>query len=120
MARTEGAMLVYIAGPYRAEGPEAVAANVARARDVAVQLLREGYHVICPHAMTHEMEHYPGLTDETFLRNGLEQLRRCDAVVMLQGWQHSEGSVREYEAAMAWGKQVYEWPARPAMWDGGQ
>jgi nucleoside 2-deoxyribosyltransferase len=106
-------MLVYIAGPYRAEGPEAVAANVARARDVSVQLLRKGYHVICPHTMTHEMEHYPGLDDQTFLRNGLEQLRRCDAVVMLQGWRHSEGSTKEYEAAMAWGKQVYEWPEEP-------
>ena len=113
-------MLVYIAGPYRAEGPEAVAANVARARDVAAKLLREGYQVICPHTMTHEMEHYPGLDDQAFLRNGLEQLRVCDAVVMLPGWHDSEGSVREYEAATDWGKTICEWPERPAGREDGQ
>jgi len=113
-------MLVYIAGPYRAEGPEAVAANVARARDVAVQLLREGYHVICPHTMTHEMEHYQGLDDDTFLHNGLEQLRRCDAVVMLPGWQSSHGSIEEHGSAMAWGTRIYEWPERPARQEDGQ
>lgn len=74
--------LIYIAGPYRANTPGEVLANIDRAADLAVKLLRLGYNVICPHTMTVPFEHY-GLGDDVYLRNGLAQLERCDAVCLI-------------------------------------
>ena len=57
----------YIAGPYRAEHPYQVAANVRRARDVADELALMGYFCIVPHTMTAHMD---GIQDDKFWLDG--------------------------------------------------
>ena len=94
-------MLVYVAGPYRADTSELVAWNVKAASDMAAFLLKQGIEVVCPHSMTGGWERYSFLTDADFLRNGLELLRRCDAVLLLDGWEQSEGTLAEIECAEA-------------------
>jgi hypothetical protein len=97
------APLIYVAGPYRGAGPAVVQANVQRARDAMAALMAAGYATICPHTMTHLLEFYPGLDDETYLRQGLEQLRRCDAMIVLPGWSDSQGTQEEINHALQWG-----------------
>ena len=92
-------MLVYVAGKYRDETYELVAWNVKAASDMAAFLLAQGMAVVCPHSMTGGWERYSFLSDADFLRNGLEQLRRCDAVLLLDGWEQSEGTLAEIECA---------------------
>jgi hypothetical protein len=97
------APLVYIAGPYRGFGPVEVGAHVRAASDAMARLMAAGYATICPHTMTYGLEFYPGLDDEMYLRQGLEQLRRCDAMIVLPGWQNSQGTQQEIKHALQWG-----------------
>lgn len=94
-------MLVYVAGPYRAidNNWELVCWNVKAASDMAAFLMLNGIEVVCPHSMTHGYERYKFLSDADFLRNGLELLRRCDAVILLDGWEQSQGTLAEIECA---------------------
>lgn len=86
--------MVYIAGKYRADTEVAVEYNVCEAECFGAVLLNAGYSVICPHSMTHGWERF-GLPDEVFLRNGIVQLSRCDAMYVIPGWETSEGTKAE-------------------------
>ena len=99
----------YIAGPYRAEHPYQVAANIRRARDVADELALMGYFSVVPHTMTAHMD---GIQDNKFWLDGtLELLRRCaDIVVMLPGSAYSQGAREERTTALAKELPVYYWP----------
>lgn len=96
-------MLVYCAGKYRSKTGdwEEVAYNVQAAEELAAILLGAGYEVFCPHSMTHGWERYEYLNDDDFLRNGIELLRRCDAVILLPGWEDSDGTLAEIACADA-------------------
>ncbi len=100
--------VIYVAGPYRAPTWGGVKKNVADAMDVAAELLEAGYTVICPHSMTHGFEMY-GLANDVFLESDLELVRRCDALVMLPGWQSSRGSRAEHELATSLDKHITYW-----------
>jgi hypothetical protein len=49
------------------------------------------------------------IAPEEFVRRDLEIVRRCDAVLMLPGWEKSEGAKQEGEAARAAGVPVFFW-----------
>jgi hypothetical protein len=90
-------MIVYVAGPYSAPTPQGVDANIQQARQAAIALWREGHVAICPHLNTaHFEDECPGLD---FVKGDLEILSRCDALVMLPGWEQSKGARRELEFA---------------------
>ncbi len=101
----ERQVVIYIAGPYRADTWGKVKANVAHAMDVAAELLSMGYTVICPHSMTHEFEMYK-LQDDIFLRSDLQLLSRCDLVLVLDNWGNSSGTRAEVAFAQANGIPV--------------
>ena len=97
--------IAYVAGPLRADTLNGIAENIARARAVAVHLWRLGYAVLCPHLNSAFMS---GAVPETqFLEAGLEFVRRSDLVVLVDGWERSEGTVREIEEAHARGIPIY-------------
>lgn len=108
MRKTRRDIVIYLAGPYRADTWGKVKTNVAQAMDVAAELLAAGYTVICPHSMTHEFEMY-NLPDDVFLDSDLRLLERCDAVIMLPNWRASKGSIAENRHAWERGVQVFEW-----------
>lgn len=91
-------MLAYLAGPYRAKNGRTVEENIATAREYAVKFWAAGIPTICPHLNTAHMEH-DGVPDDHFLVGDLEMVRRCDLVVLLPGWEESEGALSEYELA---------------------
>lgn len=97
--------MIYVSGPYRATTRNAIAKNVQAAYDLAAKLWDLGASVICPHKNTEDME---GIIDLTHLLNGdFEIVRRCNAVVMLAGWEKSLGAQLERDVAIDEGVKVF-------------
>ena len=101
--------VAYVAGPYRSkEGPNGILKNIMAARDIAIQLWRMGYAVVCPHANTFLMD--GAAPDDVWLEGDLEILRRCDMVVMTPNWKESSGATAEKNEAEANNIPVCIWP----------
>lgn len=100
--------LIYIAGRYRGHTREAVASNIQAALFVGRLVAEKGYMPVIPHANTAGFEHLCELGDEFWLDGTLELMRRCDAVVLVAGWQESSGTLGEIEEATALGIPVFE------------
>lgn len=107
--KKQGMKLVYVAGPYRSETREGVAQNVAAARHVGQLCVRKGWFPVLPTINTAHFDHdFPGLADDQYWLDGtLELMRRCDAVVLVDGWQYSSGAQGEIEEARKLGLKVY-------------
>jgi nucleoside 2-deoxyribosyltransferase len=91
-------MLVYVAGPYRANTAFGREENIFNARRVGAMLARNGFFPVIPHANT---AHFDGLQeDEFWLEGTLEMMRRCDAVYMMPNWRASKGAVAERDEAI--------------------
>jgi len=99
-------MIIYVAGPYRAETENEVRENIIKAREAAVEILKRGHIPVSPHLLWEGMG---GIVDDTvFLDAGLDILERfCDAIYMVNGWHDSQGSINEHENAQLWGKRVF-------------
>jgi hypothetical protein len=98
--------VAYIAGPYRATTPRGIVENIRAAESVALKWWRLGYAVICPHTNTALFD--GAAPDSVWLNGDLEILRRCDVVVMVPGWERSEGATEERRVAMSLGMEVIE------------
>lgn len=98
--------LVYVAGPYRGKNAWEIEENIHAARRVGARIASLGYMPVIPHANT---AHFDGLqSDEFWLEGTLDLMRRCDMVVMVEGWEKSTGARGEYEEALRIGLPVYE------------
>ena len=103
--------LAYTAGPYRAKTLNGVIENIRLAESVAVDLWRLGYAVICPHKNTALLDGTLGEDDShIWLEGDLVMLERCDCIVMIPGWEMSEGAKPELNFARAKGIPVFYWP----------
>lgn len=97
--------IVYIAGPFRAETAWKVEENVRAAERVALRVWQSGAPALCPHTNT---RHFQGEADDSlFLAGTMAMLRRCDAVVMVCGWENSEGATAEKAEAELLGLPVF-------------
>lgn len=97
--------MVFIAGPYRAPTEWEVVQNIRRAESIALSAWQIGASVICPHKNT---AHFGGSApDRIWLAGALEQLRRCDAVLCVPGWEKSEGAKGEIALAQELGIPVF-------------
>lgn len=104
----EAMKLVYIAGPFRAATAWGVAENVRAAERVGLEVARVGYMPVIPHANT---AHFHGEGDDDFWIEGTpELLRRCDAVVLVPGWERSSGTRAEITEARLRNIPVYATP----------
>jgi len=102
-------MRIYVSGPYTADTPTQIEENIDAAREAALELLRMGHTPFCPHTHTAFWDVYgPDLPDERFLRLGLDWLERCDAILLLPGWENSEGSKVEMGRAEELELQVFD------------
>lgn len=85
--------VIYIAGPFRAPTPWQVEQNVRRAEEAALEVWKLGAAVLCPHTNT---RYFSGeAADSLWLDGTMELLRRCDAVMVLPGYDRSAGTKAE-------------------------
>ena len=104
----------YIAGPFREISAWAVAENVRRAERVALDVWRAGAAALCPHTNT---AHFDGAApDSIWLEGDLEMLRRCDFVVMVEGWEGSMGAQAERLEAFRRGIPVFYGVETATQW----
>jgi hypothetical protein len=104
-------MLVYVSGRYSGNVDE----NIAAAAEVAVQLWERGHAVLCPHLNTAHFEKFCKATYEQYIAGDLDMISRCDAIVMLVGWEDSRGAVIERDYATDLGMPIYYYPDMPAL-----
>lgn len=89
--------VAYIAGPYRARNAWAIEQNIRRAEEASLRVWGMGCVAICPHTLT---RHFQGaLPDAIWLTGDLELIRRSDVVLVIEGWEDSEGTKVEIEFA---------------------
>jgi hypothetical protein len=97
--------LIYIAGPYRAARVDQREINIQNAWRAAARVAELGAMPVCPHANS---AHLDDLQPADFWLEGtLELMRRCDGVLLLQGWEDSAGSRGELREAAAKGLPVF-------------
>jgi nucleoside 2-deoxyribosyltransferase len=106
--------LVYIAGPFRAANAWEVEQNIRKAEALALEVWKLGAAVVCPHTNTRFFD--GALPDATFLAGDLEILSRCDAVLMVDGWEQSRGAVAESVFATDKGIRVFTSLADLGQW----
>lgn len=89
--------VVYVAGPYRGPSAWVVEQNIRAAEALALEAWKLGWAAICPHANS---RFFSGAApDDVWLLGDLAILTKCDAVLMVPGWQHSEGARQERTVA---------------------
>ncbi len=97
--------VIYVAGKYRGPHAWAIENNIRRAEELALEVWAMGAVALCPHANT---RFYQGaLPDEVWLEGDLELLRRCDAILMVPGWEESKGAIVEERLAAQLGLHVF-------------
>ncbi len=97
--------VVYIAGPFRAPTSWGVAQNVRAAEVVGLLVANAGAMPLIPHANT---AHFDGeATGQFWLDGTMELMRRCDAVVLVPGWEGSVGACAEKAEADRLGLPVF-------------
>ena len=98
--------VVYVAGPYRGPDSWAIAENIRKAERLALEVWAMDAAALCPHANT---AHFQGaLPDEVWLIGDLVMLERCDAMIVVQPWTHSKGTLAEIEHAQRKGIPVFQ------------
>jgi len=89
--------MIYIAGPYRAGNAWMVEKNIRAAEEISFQVYSHGAVAICPHTISRYMS---GTLSEGFwIEATLNMLSRCDAMVVVKGWEMSAGTLGEIEYA---------------------
>ncbi len=99
--------VIYVAGPYRSKCEWQLEGFLRHAEDASLRLWKEGWAVICPHKNTAHFGGALGMPSSTWLNGDLEIVGRCDAIMMLKGWESSEGAKRELEVAIEKGLDVF-------------
>lgn len=100
--------VVYIAGPYRGRTSDQVDKNIYAARHFGIEAIVVGWSPVIPHCNTQRLEvALPAVSDEFWLESTLELMRRCDAVLMVAGWESSVGATNERDKALRLGMPVF-------------
>jgi len=102
--------VIYISGQYSAKTIFGRIWNIYKAGKVALRYWEQNHAVICPHLNTSCFGELWFHTDKcdynTWMEGDIEILRRCDAIVMMKGWEKSKGAYQEYTMARVWGKEI--------------
>jgi hypothetical protein len=89
--------VIYIAGPFRGRNAWEVECNVRRAECLGFEVAQKGAMPLIPHTNT---RFFNGtLNDEFWLDGTQELLRRCDALLTVEGWEASQGAQGEVQLA---------------------
>ncbi len=111
----KGFTYVYIAGPYMGRkrmhdfrGYEEIDQNISRARETAAFLANNEIPFFCPHLNSAHFEVItPNVKPDYWYEMDLELLKPASAVLLLDGWRRSKGTLREIEVAHILGIPVF-------------
>lgn len=106
--------VIYVAGKFRGRDSWERENNVRRAEETAYEVAKLGAMPVCPHANTRFFD--GTLTDQFWLDGTLELMKRCDALVMVPGWESSQGAVTEKRLAEELGIPVFPTLELLKMW----
>lgn len=104
-------MLVYLAGLYTKGN---IDDNITLARKIAIEVWESGLWAITPHLNTAHFEVDCKATYEDYMQGDLCMVSRCDAIIMLPGWDQSSGAKRELDLAKSLNIPVYYYPELPS------
>jgi Domain of unknown function (DUF4406) len=90
-------ILVYIAGPFTAPDVWGVECNIRQAEEWGFKIARCGFVPVIPHTMYRFF--HGTITEKFWYMATLELMERCDAVLLIPGWQESKGAEKEKETA---------------------
>jgi hypothetical protein len=96
--------VIYISGKLSAGN---IRENTSIARKAAVKLWELGYTVICPHLNTIDFHVDCDIDYTDYIEGDLVIIDRCDAILMLPGWQESRGALVEHYYAKEKGKKIF-------------
>ena len=88
---------VYISGLYSNGNTEK---NINTARQTAIKVWEAGFTCLCPHLNTANFEKDCKCKYEDYIEGDLELLKVCDCLLMLKGWEDSNGARKEYKCAL--------------------
>lgn len=91
--------LVYIAGKFSAPTRSGVEDNIMAAVMVGLAVAKLGGMPVIPHANTAHPEFEKVQEYPFWIEGTTELLRRCDAVMLVDGWTESKGSRGEVDIA---------------------
>lgn len=97
--------VIYIAGPFRGPDSWIIENNIRRAEELSLEVDKLGAMALCPHTNTRFFQ--GALPDAFWLEGTLELLRRCDATMMVAGWERSVGARGEKAEAERLGMPVF-------------
>ena len=100
--------LLYIAGPHRAPTISEIYRNIENARLRMEWAWANMYIPICPHTNSGFIDGI--IPDEDILEAYLSVVSVCDAILMINGWGNSKGSIAEHKVAMSLGLEMVQDP----------
>jgi hypothetical protein len=100
---------LYIAGAFNAPNVQGVLTNMRVGMDASLELIKEGFATYVPWLdyQLWLMDSEGELTVEKMQANSLEWLKVSDAVLVLEGWEQSEGTKAEIKEAKKQGIPVF-------------
>lgn len=99
--------LIYVAGPFSAPTRQGVEANIRRAELLGVEVAKLGACPIVPHCNTSHPEFEKVQPYEFWIDATMEMLRRCDAIILADGWEASSGARGEQADAEKRGQPIF-------------
>lgn len=92
---------IYIAGPYSANNVMDVLNNIRRGIELSYEVLKAGYAPFCPWLDFHYvlMDRNNKLTIDDFYQYSIAWLLVSDAMLLIEGWETSEGTLKEIDIA---------------------
>lgn len=103
---TDEIKIVYVAGKFTGKNSWEIHRNVFHAESLGMAVADAGAMPLMPHANT---AHFHGtVTDAFWYKGTLALLKRCDAMILVPGWEDSKGTRAEAEWARANGMPVFE------------
>jgi hypothetical protein len=88
--------VIYISGKYSGD----IETNIRKAREAAIKVWEAGFTALTPHLNTIHFEQDCKCRYEDYINGDLALLTNCDAILMLDNWEESQGAKIERQYAV--------------------
>ena len=99
---------IYVSGPYSSDSETMRLENIRLADETGREIARRGFIPFVPHLMPGAWDSDEVLTWDDCMAIDLYFLRKCDAILLLPGWQASKGAKIEHQEAERRGILILE------------